>query len=492
MQLSKFYLTSNKSHDNISFKAWLKKEKRAMNRKFTVAIIAALVVVPPVSLFASGDGEQDVELGDPEEFREQFLEGELGWDEVVARAQAEGEVEFYHWGGSEELNNWIELTAKPGVEENGIELNTNRADTPDVVDIILADDSSGRGLGEGSVDFVWINGENFRTLKDNDLLFGPFADKLPSSEYYYLDPDDPRSNVNLFDFGTSTDLMEMPWSSAQYTFRIDTERISPEEVPAGFEGLEEWIREHPGRFTYVAPPDYIGSTFVQTIAYDLNPEGTSYEPFQRDPSDFTPEELSNLLEPAFDYLRRIEPYLLGASGDEENPGSPSYPADGASLEGRFVGGEVDFAMEFGIYDVDRDISSGHFPETVENVIFPESGMIANKSFLAIPSNAPNPAAALVAVNELSTPESHVSKLVDIGYALGVDAPLLPEDMQQQVEEEAPDLRGVTAEELSEAEVPDTNARLVDVIDEVWLEYIAEQSDRSFDAVVEDVWESIVQ
>lgn len=463
-----------------------------MGRKIGRVFLVPAALILPFSLFAGGAAEEQAALDDPVEFRERFLAGEMEWDDVVARAQIEGEVEFYHWGGSEALNNWIEMSARPEIEAYGIDLNTSRANTADVVDIILADDVSGRGIGEGSVDFVWINGENFRTLKENDLLFGPFADKLPTSQYYFLDPEDPRSTVNLFDFGTPTELKEMPWSSAQYTFRIDTARISSDEVPSDFHELEAWMRENPGRFAYVAPPQYIGTTFVQTVAYALNPHGTSYEPFQKDPGEFTPEELAELLEPAFSYLRRIEPFLLGGSGVEGQRGSPTYPATPSALEGRFVGGEIDFAQQFGIYDVDREIRAGNFPETVRNIIFPESGMIANKSFLAIPSNAPNPAAALVAINELSKPESHISKLVDIGYALGVDAPLLPREMQRRIEEEAPDLRGVTAEELAEAEVPDTNARLVDVIDEVWLEYIAGQSARPFGVIVRDVWESIVR
>lgn len=34
------------------------------------------------------------------------------------------------------------------------------------------------GTEEGSVDVIWINGENFYSAKENGLLFGPFADQL--------------------------------------------------------------------------------------------------------------------------------------------------------------------------------------------------------------------------------------------------------------------------------------------------------------------------
>ncbi|TVR68412.1 MAG: ABC transporter substrate-binding protein [Spirochaetaceae bacterium] len=455
------------------------------------ALRFSLLVMTALAVLACGDrGAADP--GDAAAFREAFLAGRLSWTEVEERAAREGEVEFYHWGGSEALNSWMETSARPDIERYDIRLNLRRSDTRDVVDLILADMATGRGPGEGTVDMVWINGENFRTLKDNDALFGSFAALLPNSRYFALDPDDPASSVNLFDFGTPTELMEMPWAAFQYTFRIDTERVRPEDVPRTFAQLEEWMRANPGRFAYVAPPHYIGTTFVQTLMYEKNPDGTRYEPFLQDPADLGRGEFIRLVKPAFEYLRRLEPYLLGGGGTEGRRGSPVYPATAGALQSRFVGGEVDFDMEFGVFDVDRDIRSGVYPESVRNIIFPESGMITDKSFLAIPWNAPNPAAALVAVNALSSPASHLSKLADIGYAPGLDLPLLDPEDQESFRQAAPDLHGVTAEELAKHEAPNVNARFVDVIDAIWMTYVAERSEREFEEIVADAWDSVVR
>lgn len=460
---------------------------------FSVGTAILLVTGALVVVFMAGCGgaaPDDAESA--QAFREAFLAGERSWDDVRARAAVEGEVEFYHWGGSEALNSWMEASARPAIEQHDVRLNLRRSDTRDVVDLILADMAVGRGPGEGTVDLVWINGENFRTLKENDGLFGSFAHKLPNSRYFFLDPDDPASSVNLFDFGTPTDLKEMPWAAFQFTFRIDTDRLPPEEAPGTFRDLERWMRANPGRFTYVAPPHYIGTTFVQTLMYEKNPDGTRYEPFLQEPALLGSSEFVRLTRPAFEYLRRIEPFLLGESGREERPGQPVYPANAGALQSRFVGGEVDFDMEFGIYDVDRDIRTGVYPESVRNIIFPESGMITDKSFLAIPWNAPNPAAALVAVNEMSSPESHLSKLVDIGYAPGLDVPLLDPSVREEFQQSAPDLRGVTAADLSEREVPNLNAGFVDLIDAVWMEYIGERSNRAFEEIVADAWSAVVR
>lgn len=440
---------------------------------------------------ACGNGS-DERAAEAAAFRESFLAGELAWSDVLDRAAEEGWVEFYHWGGSEALNRWMETSARAAIEEFDISLNLRRSDTRDVVDLILADDAAGRGPGEGTVDAVWINGENFRTLRDRELLFGSFANLLPNAQYFFLDPADPRSSVNLFDFGTPTDGMEMPWASFQFTFRVDSSRIDAGEIPQTFAELEAWMRVNPGRFTYVAPPDYIGTTFVQTLMYETNPDGSAYEPFLVEPENLDPADLARLIRPAFEWLRRVEPFLLGGGGRAERPGRPVYPATAGALRSRFVSGEVDFDMEFGVYDVDRDIRSGLYPETVRNIIFPRSGMITDKSFLAIPLNAPNPAAALVAINALSSPESHLSKLVDIGYAPGLDLPLLDQGTQERFRRDAPDLGGVTAEELAEREVPNVNAGLVDIIDTVWLEFIAERSTRAFEDIVADAWRDAVE
>lgn len=453
-----------------------------------MTVYALVSAVAGLVLLACGGAVQDG--NDAAAFREAFLAGEVAWDEVVERAAAEGKVEFYHWGGSEALNSWMEVSARPDIEQHGIRLNLRRSDTRDVVDLVLADMAAGRGPGEGTVDMVWINGENFRTLKDSGGLFGPFAALLPEARYFALDPDDPAASVNLYDFGTPTDLMEMPWAAFQFTFRIDSERITPEDAPRTFSDLERWMRANPGRFTYVAPPHYIGTTFVQTLMYEKNPDGTRYEPFLREPADLGREEFTRLVRPAFEYLRRMEPFLLGGGGVDGRPGSPVYPATAGALQSRFVGGEVDFDMEYGIYDVDRDIRAGVYPESVRNIIFPESGMITDKSFLAIPWNAPNPAAALVAVNALSSVRSQLSKLVDIGYAPGLDIPLLDPSDQLIFEEAAPPLHGVTVEELSAREVPNVNARFVDIIDAIWMEYIAERSSRPFDDIVATAWSAI--
>ena len=423
------------------------------------------------------------------EFQEAFLAGDLAWEDVLARAEEEGTVNWFHWGGSEELNTWIDTVVKPDMAELGITLETSRIpNTRDAVDLVIADDAAGRGVGEGSVDAIWINGENFATLSRQGLNFGSFADLLPNSQYFHFDTSNPASGPNLFDFGFPNNKEEAPWSGDQYVCYIETERLARADAPSTFEELEAFLRENPGRFTYIRPPHFNGNTFVQTVLYALNADGSGADPFQLNAEDLGAEEFARLTQPAYDYLKNIEPFLLGGGGADGERGSPIYPEDDSALEALFTNGEIDMGCKFGMYGTATNIENGTFSETTENIIFPTSGMIKNKNFIGVPANSPNPAAAMVLVNYLSSPENQISKLATIGYNLGVDADLLSAEQQAEATEVAPSLAGITLEELGQATVPDTNASLIDIIETTWIEYIERQSSESFTDIVAAAFE----
>ena len=457
-------------------------------RKITLRVcVGFLLLLVPIALLSAGGGAEATEIS-ADEFRTAFLAGELTWDDVLARAAEEGEVNWFHWGGSDELNTWIDTSVAPELASLNVTLQTSRiTNTRDAVDQVIADNAAGRGLGDGTVDAIWINGENFRTLASQGLLLGSFADKLPNSRYFYFDPGIEASAVNLNDFGYPNDAQEVPWSGAQYICFIDTARLSAADAPADYAELEAWLRSNPGRFTYVRPPHFIGNTFVQEVLYGFNPNGS--EPFQRDVDSFNGSEFTRLVEPGFEYLRSIEPFLLGGGGSDGSRGSPVYPETPAANEAQFTNGEVDMACVFGIYNVAVRVENGTFADSVQNIIFPSSGMIANKNFIAIPANAPNPASALVLANLLSEPGNQISKLATIGYPLGIDPPLLSSAEQQRVNSEAPSLRGVTYEQLSRATAPDTNSSLVDVIETVWIEYIQQNSSDPLATIVQRAFDN---
>lgn len=379
---------------------------------------------------------------DSSAFGKQFLDGKLNWSQVEQQAKAEGEVNWFHWGGSEKLNSWIEQEVVPRMKAKGITLKTTRiAGTREAVDLVLTERQAGKSLGQGSVDMIWLNGDNFYTLAVQDALFGSFADKLPNSKNFEFNPADPRAQLNLSDFGTPTKAREMPWSGEQYVCYIDTARTKRLAAPTDFKSLEIWLTYNPGRFTYVKPPHYIGNTFVQTVLYGLNPTARDFGDFQKPITSFTTESFAALVKPGFDFLKKIEPVLLGRE-------TPIYPKNQGANQALFNNGEVDMVCEFGLYIVDANIKTGVFPDTTETIVFPKGGMIKNKNFLAIPGNAPHPAAALVLADVMSEVDVQISKLKAIGYPLGMDLWKLDPADQKMAVDSAPSHRGVSAAELN--------------------------------------------
>jgi putative spermidine/putrescine transport system substrate-binding protein len=449
------------------------------------ALLAALSASVPWMPLASAAPPLRADLAhDPDAvaFRAAFLDGALGWDAVRARAAEEGVVRWYHWGGSEDLNLWIDRVVAPELAAAGVRLESVRVPaTRDAVDAVLAAAAAGRGLGAGPVDLIWINGDNFRTLVQADLLFGPFADRLPNARWFVFDPADPTSGPNLRDVGTPTGLASMPWYAGQYVCYVDTARWPVADVPRDHAGLEAWARAHPGRLTYVRPPDYVGTAFVQQALIGLLGEGVA--PFLEEVGTLDPDEVVRRLEPGFAYLRRLEPFLLGGGGADGRRGAPVYPPSAAAWERLLVSGEVDLACEDNAFHAGTGVERGRLPETVATVVFPEGLMRVNKSFLAIPANAPNPAAALLLADALSSAESHLSKLELVGFPLGLDAARLTPELRARAEAVAPELRGVTYEDLAAHAVAEMHGTWVPVIDRVWARWLAEATAEPFADVV---------
>ena len=89
-------------------------------------------------------------------------------------------VRFHAWGGSAQVNGYIRWLAKQLAQKHNIVLqHVKLADTSDAVARVLAEKAAGNS-SEGSVDLIWINGENFATMKKHGLLTPNWVHELPS------------------------------------------------------------------------------------------------------------------------------------------------------------------------------------------------------------------------------------------------------------------------------------------------------------------------
>ncbi|WP_240611597.1 ABC transporter substrate-binding protein [Roseovarius nitratireducens] len=309
------------------------------------------------------------------------------WDAITGAA--EGQTVYWHaWGGSNAINDYIawagdEVAGRYGVTVEHVKLK----DTADAVSRVIAEKSAGKDSG-GAVDLIWINGENFAAMKEQGLLYGPWAEDLPN--WQYVDVEGKAAVTS--DFTVPTEGLEAPWGMAQIIFYHDTARLA--EPPRSIPALLDWAQDNPGRFAYPQPPDFLGSTFLKQAVMELAP----------DPSALTrpvsEESYHEATAPLWDYLDDLTPNLWR--------GGAAYPQSGPRLIQLMNDGEIDLALSFNPNEPSNAIANFELPGTVRSYVL-DGGTIGNASFVAIPYNANAKAGALVLANFLLSPEAQAHK-----------------------------------------------------------------------------------
>ena len=188
------------------------------------------------------------------------------WDSVLAAADGQT-VNWYMWGGSDSINAYVDNFYGVALKER-YNITLNRipvADSTDYVNQILSEKEA--GVENGAVDLMWINGENFFTLKQAEMLYADWAQAIPNSAL--VDWGNPAINR---DFGEPVDDLESPWSSAQFQFIYDSARMDADSLPRSYADLATWACEHPGRFTYIAPGPgaFQGTRFVKGALFEIS------------------------------------------------------------------------------------------------------------------------------------------------------------------------------------------------------------------------------
>jgi putative thiamine transport system substrate-binding protein len=313
---------------------------------------------------------------------------ESGWPEVVA--EAEGQEVFWNaWGGDERINAYIAWVGERVAADYGVTLrHVKLADTAEAVARVLAEKAAGKDEG-GSIDLIWINGENFAAMKENGLLYGPITDRLPNFDLV----DVAGKPTTLVDFTVPTEGLEAPWGAAKINFIYDSARVgTPPRTMAAF---LDWAEAHPGRFTYPAPPDFIGSTFLKQIVIETTPDPGLLQSPVPDETAFQAATA-----PLWDYLDRLHPHLWR--------GGENFPATGTAQRQLLDDGEVDITISFYPSEASSLIAQGLLPDTARVFVL-DGGTIGNVHFVAIPYNARSKDGALVVANFLLSPEAQARK-----------------------------------------------------------------------------------
>lgn len=411
-----------------------------MKKRVLTAFLAAAMTF---SLAACGSGS-----GDSSSQEQNGSVDDMTFDEMVEAAEGTT-VTFYGWGGDEKLNDWLDNKFAPVMKEK-YDITMERV--PMDIDQVLSQLSGEIEGGEedGSIDMIWINGENFQSAKENNMLYGPFTDKLPNFNDYV----DAESEDVTLDFAYPVEGYEAPYGKAQAVMIADT-AVTP-DVPKSAEALEEFVKKYPGKVTYPALPDFTGSAFVRNIIYEI----CGYEQFLDMEAD--KETVREAVEPAMEYLRGLNPYLW-------NEGK-TFPDSSTTLDNMFADGEVVLNMTYDAYATALNIESGTYTDTTETFQF-DKGTIGNTNFMAVAANSGNKAGAMVAINEMLSPEIQADRYEQLRVIPVLDNSKLSEE--QKAAFDAVDLgEGVIPQdELLSKRLPEMPAELVPIIEEIWTEEV---------------------
>jgi putative thiamine transport system substrate-binding protein len=308
------------------------------------------------------------------------------WDAITRGARGQT-VYFNAWAGSEAINAYIRWAGQQTLERFGVRIeHVKISDAADVVKRVRAEKTAGKQ--DGSVDLVWINGENFLAMKREGLLYGPITPQLP----HFALVDVQGKPTTRLDFAEPVEGMEAPWGMAQLTFLVDSKHVS--QPPHNVQELLAFAKANPGRVTYPRPPDFHGTTLLKQFLLDLHAARDAlYKPV-------TPEAFAKATAPLWRYLDALHPSLWRAGRQ--------FASNAAAVRQMLADGELRWALTFNPNDAANEMAAGRLPASVVSYQF-SGGTVGNTHFVAIPVNASAKPGALVLANFLLSPEAQARK-----------------------------------------------------------------------------------
>lgn len=375
----------------------------------------------------------------------------MTWDQIVDQARG-GTVNWFMWGGSDTINAYVSGYVADRLRAD-YDITLNRVpitDAADIVNQVLSEKEAGV-TDAGSVDLIWINGENFRSMKQADLVFCGYTGLLPNDELVNWE-----NPAIANDFGVPVDGCEVPWNTVQFAFAHDSAIVA--EPPRDMASLLVWIKANPGRFTYPAPPDFTGSAFLRHVfIHAAGGPDSLLGPFDQAKFDETATK-------AWAILNEIEPSLWREGA--------TYPTTVTQLNELFANGEIDFSFNYDPAQFGLAVQAGTWPETTRSFGLTD-GTIGNTNYTLIPFNSPNKAAAMVLQNLLLSGEAQLEKARPEvwGAAPAIEVSRTAPEVQKGFAAITTHPSVVPAAELAKSALPELQADWLTAIEKGWTENV---------------------
>ena len=307
------------------------------------------------------------------------------WTEITSKAKGQT-VYFHAWGGSQEVNRYIQWAASELKTQYGIKLkHVKVSDISKTTAKLVAEKTAGKNT-HGSVDMVWINGENFKSMKDQQLLLGPFVSQIPNWKFV-----DKSLPIDV-DFSEPTEGLEAPWGVGQLVFIHDKTKLN--NPPLSFSEMLSYAQAYPKRLTYPKPPSFHGTSFLKALLIELTDNDKSLS----SPVDM--KTFSIVTEALWSYLDSFH-QVAWRDGKQ-------FPSSSAETIQLLDDNQIDLAITFNPNAVYSAQANGKLTYNTAAYAM-KQGALSNIHFLAIPWNSSSSEAAMVTINFLLGPQAQSHK-----------------------------------------------------------------------------------
>ena len=367
----------------------------------------------------------------------------LPWDSIVHRARGTTVI-WRMWRGDPSVNAFVDKWVAPRVlAEYGVTLQAVSGQGSELVDQLTVEKQSGAKVGTASL--LWINGETFGALRSRQLLAGPWSAVLPAAALV-----DSASPIISRDFEQDPGGFESPYGTVQMALIYDSTRTP--QPPRTVNELAQWIRAHPGRFTY--DQSFTGITFLKGVMYA---QGGGVDRFK---GGFDSTIYLAARTRLFAWLDSLKPSLWRKG--------TQYPADVAAMHRLFANHEIDFSLSNNQNEAVTKALQGVLPATSRALVL-RDGTLANAHYLGIPANAPNAAGAMVIANFLLSPAAQLEKQRPTVWADGtvLDLSRLPAEWRVRFDSVVKDPRLVPADTLRRYARPEVSPRYHERLTDDW-------------------------
>jgi len=192
---------------------------------------------------------------------------------------------------------------------------------------------------------------------------------------------------------------------------------------------------------------------VRTFLYDTAGDPSALAGSSFDDATFTP-----LADRLWARLDALEPALWR--------GGETYPTSQDAVEQLYATGEIAAYLTYGPGTVAARVTDGAFPATTRTAV-PSVGNIANTSYLAIPADAADQAAALVLANLLQDPQTQLRFYADGGIYPVIDTDRLPAQMRAEFDAVALGPSVLPLDELTARVLPELDNGYATAVEDGW-------------------------